>query len=462
MKKLLVIVILSLLLSNNLIALDYQNRFLGFNNWLYGNGHYQYLNLDTPVAEICKTEPKYSQVWYQNSCGFFKGSNNLNINGYKGRWSIPYKKNPNRDTLIYYNYKNLFGHFTDGNSYQFGKYEISPSKNPYEFKSDLIEDKFVKKQMQKKALLSYLYFQDDHIIVDEITPKNRFGEFVNNETKLRSNSVGKSMVSYVLGHAICEGYIEGVDSRINDWPLVKNTLYENQKLIDLINMNAGDQKYINDSLSYGGFKKGYETDTNSIYTTMNFFFKDTKKSKPKYNYHDFLPNIVLNYILFKSGNNFQKILDKAYKEKAKIKNSVYFYKLNNTAPKLGNANNMFFATRYDWLRIAKAVMDDYQNDTCVGKYLKNIFERRIRKNVRGTDFSEPAYGSTSTYGGYFHLEYPGLKNREVFGMTGYGGQVILIDMEKSRIVVINSIHFNNTKYKYNIKKLLLDPIIKAK
>ena len=94
--------------------------------------------------------------------------------------------------------------------------------------------------------------------------------------------------------------------------------------------------------------------------------------------------------------------------------------------------------------------------------IKNIFERRIRKNVRGTDFSEPAYGSTSTYGGYFHLEYPGLKNREVFGMTGYGGQVILIDMEKSRIVVINSIHFNNTKYKYNIKKLLLDPIIKGK
>ena len=28
-------------------------------------------------------------------------------------------------------------------------------------------------------------------------------------------------------------------------------------------------------------------------------------------------------------------------------------------------------------------MDDYQNDTCVGKYLKEIYERRIPKNLLG-------------------------------------------------------------------------------
>ena len=417
MKKLLGIVVLGLLLSKSLLAANYLNPFNSFNQWLLKNGHNQYLVKDSEG----------------------RVKHNLNINPYKERWSIPYAKNPNRDTLIYYNYKNLFGHFTDGNSYQFGKYEISPSKNPYEFKSDLIEDKFVKKQMQTKALLSYLYFQDDHIIVDEITPKNRFGEFVNNETKLRSNSVGKSMVSYVLGHAICEGYIDGVDSKINDWPLVKNTLYENQKLIDLINMNAGDQKYINDSLSYGGFKKGYETDTNSIYTTMNFFFKDTKKSKPKYNYNDLLPNIVLNYVLFKSGNNFQKILDKAFKEKAKIKNSVYFYKLYKY-PTHGNANNMFFATRYDYLRIAKAMLDDWQNDTCVGKYLKTIFERKEKK---GNHRKPHNFTYARSYAGMFQTNYEGIsRKRPVMGMHGYGGQHIVIDFEKSRIVVANSIYEN--------------------
>ena len=40
---------------------------------------------------------------------------------------------------------------------------------------------------------------------------------------------------------------------------------------------------------------------------------------------------------------------------------------------------MFFATRYDYLRIAKSILDDWQNDTCMGKYLKTIYKNRIPK-----------------------------------------------------------------------------------
>ena len=47
-------------------------------------------------------------------------------------------------------------------------------------------------------------------------------------------------------------------------------------------------------------------------------------------------------------------------------------------------------------------------------------------------------------------------------MNGYGGNAILIDMENSRILVVYSLHYNNTKYKYNQKKLLFDPIKKGK
>ena len=60
------------------------------------------------------------------------------------------------------------------------------------------------------------------------------------------------------------------------------------------------------------------------------------------------------------------------------------------------------------------------------------------------------------------MDYPGLKNKVIFGMGGYGGQAILIDMENSRIVVVNSLHYNRDKYKYNVKKLLIDPIKKGK
>ena len=45
-------------------------------------------------------------------------------------------------------------------------------------------------------------------------------------------------------------------------------------------------------------------------------------------------------------------------------------------------------------------------------------------------------------------------------MGGFGGNAILIDIENSRIVVLNSLHYNYERFKYNHKKLLLDPIKK--
>ena len=50
-----------------------------------------------------------------------------------------------------------------------------------------------------------------------------------------------------------------------------------------------------------------------------------------------------------------------------------------------------------------------------------------------------------------------MKNRPVFGMDGYGGQSILIDFERSRIVSVHAIHGN-----YNWKKIVYQPIKKGK
>ena len=52
---------------------------------------------------------------------------------------------------------------------------------------------------------------------------------------LQSHSMGKSLVSYVTGHAICEGYISSVDEKLTGWDIIENTLYDNQVLIDLLN-----------------------------------------------------------------------------------------------------------------------------------------------------------------------------------------------------------------------------------
>jgi len=118
---------------------------------------------------------------------------------------------------------------------------------------------------------------------------------------------------------------------------------------------------------------------------------------------------------------------------------------------------MFYATRYDYLRIAKAMLDDWQNDTCEGKYLKTIFNNRISKENEKRKGKEQ-WSFARGYAGQFQAHYKGIdKKRAVMGMHGYGGQHVVIDFERSRIVVTNALHEN-----FNYAKIVYGPIKKGK
>ena len=107
-------------------------------------------------------------------------------------------------------------------------WEIKGSENHYKFQSNLRKDKDVLKEFKNNkntGIISYLLFEDGKIVIDESDiPTSVQGDKII-DGLLPSHSMGKSLVSYVTGHAICEGYIDSVNVRLNDWPLIKNTLY---------------------------------------------------------------------------------------------------------------------------------------------------------------------------------------------------------------------------------------------
>ena len=455
MKKLLGIIILGLLLGSNTYA---DKSHLGdFNDFLESNKNKlaEYGIEGIEVINVCKVHKKNSNKWLEAECqdrpgGTFEVKHKLKIKFFKGYIKSDTKK-VNKDTLLYY------GHYQLYDDTFLSNISVEKSKKPYEFEFDLKENKDVIKEINSTGLLSYLLFEKGKIVVDEITPKNRFGILFDNETKWTSASVGKSITSYVTGHAICGGYINSIDSKINDWPLIKNTLYDGQKLINLLNMAAGDQKFVKPPGDLFKHKKGKKRNKNPNNNTLKFYmseyFKNSKMSENKYNYSNIIPNIILNYVYFKSNGDFQKILDSIFKDKAGIKNnSVSFMRMNsNTVAgkylgkpveldvlEEGPLRYSFRASRYDYLRIAKAMLDDWNNDTCVGKYLKTIYENKIPKdgNYSG-NFG--VGGNSKSYAGFFHTDFPGI-DRPILGMDGFAGQQIVIDPDKSKIIVINTIH----------------------
>ena len=338
----------------------------------------------------------------------------------------------------------------------FPYYEVTGSDQYYKFDLNLTTDEEVQKEIKnykKTGLVSYLLYENDAVVIDE---KSRdywlTSDKISEEKKVfKSNSVGKSLASYIVGHAICEGYIDNVDVVLDDWSVLNNTLYKNQKLIDLLNMKAGDQKYIGEKNFYKDDRLNDEgRSVNLIYvkSLMENSFQNTKKSASVYNYSALATNVLLNYTIFKVGKDYKELLNKIFKEHVKVKNTIYFTK-SGTDDAAGSGRYTFYATRYDYLRIGKRILDDWNNDNCVGKYLKTIYDQRINKNRKGHN-TQSASQYSKKYGGQFHFDIIGLTKRKILGMDGFGGQQVIIDFDKGRIIVINSLDRH-----YNWKKIVL-------
>ena len=110
--------------------------------------------------------------------------------------------NPNRDNCILF-YRYNFSHLTGDPTHSWKPIEIKPANKPYKFEFDQ-EDKFIKKQLKTKGLVSYLYYQDGKVLM----MKFHLMKLGNLLRMIQGCSMKliKSVMSYILGHAICDGY----------------------------------------------------------------------------------------------------------------------------------------------------------------------------------------------------------------------------------------------------------------
>ena len=361
----------------------------------------------------------------------------------------------------------VFGHHKN-EKYAFDnlyKYSIKKSENTVEFKSAIINNeisKNVEEQINKKkskdgdyGMVSFILFEDGVIKIDQFKKSKYRNGY------MPSHSVGKSLVSLVTGYAICGGYIDSINHKI-DYPTVANTLYENQVLLDLLNMAAGDehilgQRYFKTDNKIGG--KGQNVNTQPISRIMKRYFKDTKPFRDvengswnttsgqmefqKYNYSAMTTNVIMNYVIYKTGDDWNKLLHKIFTEDAKVKRNVYFAKAiekhkegNRSKGEYGRYS--FYADRYDYLRIANMMMNHWNNDTCVGKYLKTMYETRIDKDKLKYSMNRGNFQATQSYGGQFHFDPIGLEDRPILMMDGAYGQQVIIDFENNRIITAHS------------------------
>lgn len=362
------------------------------------------------------------------------------------RWSIPESARPNQETLEFY----LNRYLTDPQRY--AQIASPGNSQPREFKHSSRKEPRVQAAFESTALLSYILSERGEILVNDVNP--RFAHMVNEETKFYSMSMGKSISAYVLGHAICANIVEGLDHRVSDWPVLQNTLYRNARIIDLINQRSGDQSVVNERR--GLFKTGRNPNNASIKSLAERELADTAADQPYFNYNSVNPNIVLNYVIYRSNGQFEQLMKKIFHDKIRTERSVFFLKQLRGQESEGLARTTFYATRMDYLRIAQAMVDDWQANTCEGQFLKEVYARRQAKQGDQMQYSNPdgPFWAFRGYAGFFHTDYYNFKkDRNIISMDGYGGQMIVIDFDQARIVAVHAVHNN-----YNWKSLIADVI----
>ena len=442
-----------------------------FNQWLFDHGHTKFLKKNE-CAE-CKenswknqdqcfekngTPKKQCVIDGDTGLGDFgykwidQGiyQHNLDIKTYNGVLELPEDARPNDDTIAYFEIRKLM--FIERLRERGRIYTIEPKGNAVEFSFDKnLPSSTLEKELSEGLILSYLFYDNGVIKFNGKAKNGRFIEDINDETLFFTHSTGKSITSYIVGHAICDGYISSIDEIIN-WPLMNNTLYYGQPLRNLLNMSAGDSHVMtNDKTSR--FKGSDIHHRDMGLDTIAYLLQGTKAKNNKVFYNNALADIIANYIVFKSGDKYDDLMKKVFQEKIKIKNPVGYEMhaqttLHNRVEGYNRspqtlASYSYFMTRLDFLRVAEAMMKDYQNKTCVGNYLRESQEQAKKwYKYRPSSSWENArfwmHNYAKKYGSQFYFDFYKMNNRNIMGTEGYNGQNMLIDLDNSKIVITNS------------------------
>jgi hypothetical protein len=386
---------------------------------------------------------------------------------YGGVSELPEDARPNDATISLFEERKK--RFIDKRRRQSRLYIIEPKGNAknFDFEKNLISSK-LEQQLSKGFLLSYLFYDNGVVKYDGKAKDGRFKEDINNETLFFTHSTGKSITSYIVGHAICDGYISSIDEII-DWPLMENTLYQGQPLRNLLNMNAGDMHVVDkDSTRFMGSPEHHR---HMGLDTIAYLLDGTKKKGNKIFYNNALSDIIANYVVFKAGDKYDDLMRKVFQDKIKIENKVSYEKHGQSVfhildknPKYNGspqtlASYSYHMTRLDFLRVAEAIMKDYQNKTCVGNYLRES-EQQAKKWYKYRPSNDKPFWINKyakKYGSQFLFDFYKMKNRNIIATEGLNGQNIVIDLDNSRIVITNSAATG-----WNVKTYMLNVIRKGK
>ena len=224
-------------------------------------------------------------------------------NSHGGANELPESARPNDATISLFEERKK--NFIEQRRREGRLYTVSPKGNAknFNFEENLVSSK-LEKQLSKGFLLSYLFYDNGIIKYDGKAKDGRFKKDITNETLFYTHSTGKSITSYIVGHAICDGYISSIDEIYS-----KNIPYVlKQKIIFISKLDKREQEKI---LGLSLYKVKLAMDRKY---SIPILFKGSEVEK-----NEFIKIINVAGLTAQTGGRIINICDKVNKSTAIVK-----------------------------------------------------------------------------------------------------------------------------------------------
>lgn len=246
-------------------------------------------------------------------------------------------------------------------------------------------------------------------------------------SKLVSFSMGKSIMSLVVGEAFCANKISSLDDPAEKYaPELKGKYIGKASIRQLLTMSSGARiPSSHHGQPYYMASHNLLMRSDSMKNIIAKYDNDDNKSffGTAWGYSNMDTDALYFVVKGATNNGFSDFYKTSLVKKAGLKDITY-WGLDANGDEV--THSLYFATLQDWARISLYIRDHIKNkqQTCMGKYIAEATSKQV-------------YAKSSEFSNYGYQFYVNNKTTFLndFWMVGFGGQRIGFDMEKDKIIL---------------------------
>ena len=309
----------------------------------------------------------------------------------------------------------------DGQPFPFAALQIRPAGKPRTLMDGRTAlPREMRREIAGSSIVSILYYDGEGIRYDWRR------DDVPEDARIWSYSMAKSIASWLVGKAYCDGRIDSLDDRIGKYvPRLDNSFYGDASIGDALDMSTGDS---------GAYSRSKTTPRDIFLGLMEgrgvidalLILGNARPGKKEFYYRS--PNAyAVGAVLFSvAQEGLAEFAGKAMADDAGLGHPSIFLTDREGFPE---TSTYFYAHRMDWLRLGVRIAEQFEAEGCIGDYLRSAAAEAVPTNIR----------SFRKYGKFFWFDRRKIPVENDAWMTGGGCSRVLMDLDRGRVLTVHAL-----------------------